>query len=298
MKHIYIVLLFIGLIACKDQKEEVVNPTKTNALAQKQSALIEAFKYNPEDEVIISVHRGGKGLKNYPENCLETLKYINDSIPAIYEIDIAQTRDNVLVLMHDNTLERTTTGTDRLNKYTYEELQAFNLVDDYGNKTAFKIPSLKDVLLWAKQNNVVLTLDKKKSVSFDAIVALVKQLEAEDVSIIITYDIKQATEAYALAPNLLLSVSARNQKELDWLLHSKIPTQNMLAFTGTKLSPNDFYKKVQSYGIKTILGTLGNLDKQAEAKGEVPYIIWKDKGIDVFATDRPFAVAKALNIKK
>lgn len=300
IKPLYFLLIIISFISCKNNKQEatVVNETEVTTPTLKPSALISAFKYSPDQDVIISVHRGGKGLKNYPENCLETLKYINDSIPAIYEIDVAQTRDNVLVLMHDNTLERTTTGTDRLNKYTFEELQAFNLKDDYGNQTNFKIPALKDVLVWAKQNNVVLTLDKKRSVSFDAIVALVKQVEAEDVSIIITYDMDQATEAHKLAPNLLLSVSARNQKELDWLLHSNIPTQNMLAFTGTKLSPNDFYKTVQSYGIKTILGTLGNLDKQAEAKGEVPYTIWKDKGIDVFATDRPFEVAKALNIKK
>ncbi|MGB6269048.1 MAG: glycerophosphodiester phosphodiesterase family protein [Olleya sp.] len=298
MKNLYIIFLLIGLTSCKNKNSEIQNTTKTKADTLKQSALIESFKYNPKDQLIISVHRGGKGLQYYPENCLETLKYINDSIPAIFEIDIAQTRDNVLVLMHDNTLERTTTGTDRLNKYTFEELQTFNLVDDYGNKTNYKIPSLKDVLLWAKQNNVILTLDKKKSVSFDAIVYLVKHLEAEDVSIIITYDLQQATEAYALAPDLLLSVSARNEKELDWLLHSKIPTQNMLAFTGTKLSPNDFYKTIQSYGIKTILGTLGNLDRQAQAKGEVPYTVWRNKGIDVFATDRPFEVAKALEIKK
>ncbi|WGD34155.1 glycerophosphodiester phosphodiesterase family protein [Olleya sp. YS] len=298
MKYLYVVFLFIGLVSCKNNTTDTSVSTETEVVKQKQSALIEAFKYNPQDEPIISVHRGGKGLKDYPENCLETLQYINDSIPAIFEIDVAQTRDNVLVLMHDNTLERTTTGTDRLNTYTYQELLAFNLVDDFGHETTYKIPTLKEVLLWAKQNHVILTLDKKRTVSFDALIALVKQLDAEDVSIIITYDLKQAIEAYQLAPDLLLSVSARNQKELDWLLHSKIPTQNMLAFTGTRLSPNQFYKTVHSYGIKTILGTLGNLDNQAKAKGEVPYTIWRDKGIDVFATDRPFDVAKALHIKK
>ena len=72
----------------------------------------------------------------------------------------------------------------------------------------------------------------------------------------------------------------------------------MLAFTGTRLSTDNLYKAVHSHGIKTILGTLGNLDKQAESKGDVPYKLWQDKGIDVFATDRPFAAAKALGIKK
>ncbi|WAC03157.1 hypothetical protein N7U66_05985 [Lacinutrix neustonica] len=81
-------------------------------------------------------------------------------------------------------------------------------------------------------------------------------------------------------------------------MQSQIPTENMLAFTGTRLSTNEFYNKVQSQGIKTILGTLGNLDQQAETKGDITYKVWQEKGIDVFATDRPFAVAKALNITK
>jgi len=45
------------------------------------------------------------------------------------------------------------------------------------------------------------------------------------------------------------------------------------------------------------LGTLGNLDRQAEAKGDYLYRNWVSKGIDVIATDRPFAVANALKLK-
>ncbi len=298
MKNFYLILILIVCLSCKQNTSNNLEDSETQEQKLKSSVLLKKFKYQPNDALIISVHRGGKGLKYYPENCLETLQYINDSIPAIFEIDIAQTKDEVLVLMHDNTLERTTTGGDKLTNYTYKELQAFNLEDDFGNETTYKIPLLKDVLLWAKTNNVVLTLDKKRSVSFNKLIDLVKEVEAEDVCILITYNLEQAKDAHLLAPNLMLSVSARNQKELDWLLHSKIPTKNMIAFTGTRLSPNPFYKTVQSYGIKTILGTLGNLDKQAKAKGELPYLIWRDKGIDIFATDRPFELAKALEINK
>jgi len=73
----------------------------------------------PNAKPIISVHRGGKGIKNYPENCLETLVHVNKSIDAIYEIDVAKTKDNILVLMHDDALNRTTTGEGKLTKYRY-----------------------------------------------------------------------------------------------------------------------------------------------------------------------------------
>ncbi|WP_452601016.1 glycerophosphodiester phosphodiesterase family protein [Pontimicrobium sp. MEBiC06410] len=293
----YVVILFIIVfsISCKKETTKTVLDAKVETKQVKQSALINAFKYKPNAEPIISVHRGGKAIKGYPENCLETLAYVNDSIKAIYEIDVAKTKDNVLVLMHDNTINRTTTGKGKVVENTYNELKAFNLVDDFGVITEFKIPLFKEVLFWAKQNNVVLTVDIKRGVDVGAVVDLIREVKAEDVSIIITYDLKQAEAAYAVAPELLLSVSARNTKELDWLLHSKIPTQNMLAFTGTRLSDTTLYNAIHAKGIKTILGTLGNLDKQAEIKGDALYKTWVEKGIDVLATDRPFAAANAVN---
>ncbi|WP_372753369.1 glycerophosphodiester phosphodiesterase family protein [Mariniflexile sp.] len=290
MKYIVVICLFFASFSCKvkSEKQSVAN----------KSALVSKFVYQSQKDPIISVHRGGKSIENYPENCLETLEYINDSISAIYEIDVAKTKDNILVLMHDNSLDRTSTGQGDITKYTYQELQQFNLKDDFGNETKFKIPLFKDVLIWAKTNQVILTIDIKKSVSVKQVVALIEETRAEDVSIIITYDMKQASAAYKASPNLLLSVSARNDEELDWLLHSEIPTENMIAFTGTRLSSEPFYKKLHDLGFTCILGTLGNLDKQAQAKGDDLYQHWVDLGVDVIATDRPFAVAASLNIKK
>jgi len=299
MKHFYLILIVISLFSCKNEPKSTKTDTDTSEIeGLKPSALIERFKYKHNDAPIISVHRGGKGLKNYPENSLETLQYINDSISAIYEIDVAKTKDNVLVLLHDNNLDRTSTGTGNLTNYTYNELLDFNLQDDYGTVTTFKIPLFSDVLKWAKTNNVILTVDIKKSVATKEVIDAIRTEKAEDVCVIITYDMEQALNAYNLAPDLLLSVSARNDKEFNWLLKSKIPTQNMFAFTGTRLSPKQLYTTIHNKGIKTILGTLGNLDKQAQTKGDSLYSFWHKKGIDVFATDRPFEAAKVLQLIK
>lgn len=295
MSRISIFIALLLVFSCKgksNERNEII--TKE----EKKSALIETFKYTKGNEPIISVHRGGVGLANYPENCLETIKYVNDSISAVFEIDVAKTKDDVLVLMHDNTLERTTTGTDRLDRYTYQELQTFNLVDDFGTETNFKIPKFTDVLAWAKANNAILTIDIKRSVDVAEVIEAIREQQAEDISVIITYDVKQAVRAHELAPDLVLSVSARNQEELNWLLETDIPTQNMLAFTGTRLSDAKLYENLHALGIQTILGTLGNLDKQAEARGDSLYLKWRELGIDVFATDRPFQAAAALNILK
>jgi glycerophosphoryl diester phosphodiesterase len=295
MKRIIFLLFLSVVLTCKKHEDR----SKQVASEKVQvSILVKDFKYKYGTEPLISVHRGGVGLVNYPENCLETIKYVNDSISAIFEIDIAKTKDNVLVLMHDNTLERTTTGSNKISEYTYNELLDYNLVDDFGNETSFKIPKFSEVLKWAKNNNVILTIDIKRSVNISDVISLIREEQAENISVIITYDIEQANRAHDLAPDLLLSVSARNMQELDWLLSSKIPTRNMLAFTGTRISSPILYNKLHELEIKTILGTLGNLDKQAETRGDNLYKDWHKMGVDVFATDRPFQAAKALNVLK
>ena len=287
--YFLLLILIIGLVACKDAKSVETTPTIPN------SKLIEVFKASNSNYPNISVHRGGKGLLNYPENCLETLQYVSDSISAVYEVDVAQTKDGVLVLMHDNSIDRTTSGSGLVKNLSYDELKKFNLEDDYENQTAFKIPLFSEVLKWCITNNVILTVDIKRSVSQETVIKAIRDAKAEDVSIIITYDVSQAKSAYNLASELLLSVSARNQEEFDRLLATDIPVENMLAFTGTRLSDESLYKQLHDKDIVCMLGTLGNLDKQAEAKGSQLYKTWKSKGVDILATDRPFDAFNAIN---
>lgn len=282
MKQVIIFFLLISFLACKESNRY------DNDFATNKSKLVEVFKVSNDNYPNISVHRGGKGLLNYPENCLETIQYINDSISAMYEVDVGQTKDGKLVLMHDNSIDRTTTGSGLVKKMTYNKLREFNLIDDFGNKTDFKIPLFSEVLKWCKRKNVILTVDLKRSVSQETIIKAIRSAKAEDVCIIITYDVPQAKAANKLAPDLLLSVSARNNDEFDRLLQAEIPVQNMLAFTGTRLSEPSLYGRLHAEGIVCMLGTFGNLDRQAEARGNKLYKTWQNKGVDILATDRPF----------
>ena len=295
MKNYLLLFLLTLSFACKKVNTEANNKEQPTAT----SGLLDKFRYFIGVDPLVSVHRGGKYLVNYPENCLETLKFINDSINAIYEIDIAQTKDSVLVLMHDNSIDRTTNGSGLVKNLDYKQLQHLFLVDDFGNQTKFKVPAFATILEWAKNNAAILTIDIKRSVNVEDVVNAVRKAKAEDISIIITYDLKQSLKVYELAPELMQSVSARNQKEFDGLLSSGIPTKNMLAFTGTRLSSDTLYQNIHLKGIRTILGTLGNLDNRAKARGDYLYNEWKEKGIDIIATDRPFEVAQIIKaIKK
>ncbi|WP_369993821.1 glycerophosphodiester phosphodiesterase family protein [Winogradskyella sp.] len=288
MKRFLLLILITIFVGCKDAKvEETVTINK--------SQLVEVFRASNSDYPNISVHRGGKGLKNYPENCLETIQYVNDSISAIFEVDVARTKDGKLILMHDNSIDRTTSGTGAVKNLTYDEISTFDLIDDFGNETSFKVPLFTSVLEWCKANNTILTVDIKRGVNQGDVIDSIKKAKAEDICIIITYDIDQAQSAFKLAPELLISVSARNHAEFDRLLQTEIPTENMIAFTGTRLSNASLYKRLHEENIVCILGTMGNLDGQAGARGGEMYKRWQKFGADILATDRPFEAYKAIN---
>ncbi len=105
------------------------------------------FRYDPERDIIVSGHRGGM-MPGYPENCIESCEKTLSMMPTFFEIDFSFTKDSVMVLMHDLTIDRTTTGKGRVADYTYEELQGFRLVDRDGKLTPYRIPRLKDMLEW------------------------------------------------------------------------------------------------------------------------------------------------------
>ena len=68
-------------------------------------------------------HRGANG---YPENSRESIEAAIKQGFKIIEIDVSMTKDSVLVVHHDETIDRMSNGIGKINDYTYEELLSFN----------------------------------------------------------------------------------------------------------------------------------------------------------------------------
>lgn len=283
--NIAIIILFtIVLGACRFQSQKL-------AVTSLQSY----FTYAENREVLISAHRGGKGYAGYPENCLETMQYVKKHIPAaIFEIDVAKSKDGVFLLMHDDALERTSTGFGKVKQNSWGKMSQLKLKDDFGVITDFKIPLFKEVLNWAKKENAILSVDIKRSVSPEMVLHFIEENDALQHTIIITYSIKAAQQLYRLNPEVVLSVTIRNMDEFRRAANSGIPWRNMVAFTGTKESAPALYAELHKKGVMCMLGTLGNLDKKAATKNDILYKEWAKRGIDIFATDRALEVQKAL----
>ncbi|MDO5636714.1 MAG: glycerophosphodiester phosphodiesterase family protein [Myroides sp.] len=280
MKKIF-TLLFAGIlfISCENKtashQKYLIELNTTTDL----ETLLKEEKYP-----LVSAHRGGSA-KGFPENCLETFERAVSFGPAIIETDIAMTKDLVLVLMHDDKLDRTTTGTGFVSDYTYSELQEFYLKDYQKTKTSYKIPTLDEALQWGK-GKVVYTLDVKRGVPYEKVIESIRKNNAEAYSIVITYNANQARAFHKLAPDIWLSVSANGKEDIQRLKQYKVNTDKAVAFVGTAEPSTQTIAYMKSQNIPMILGTLGNLDKSAKVNGDQLYYSFFEKGIQILSADR------------
>lgn len=301
MKAFICLLSILFLLACDNSRSATLpssdteeNSTATTATYRSIGAgeLPDLMQPGSRIMPLISAHRGGRNIPGYPENSLEVFQYVVDSIPAMVECDINMTSDGVLILMHDNSLDRTTTGTGAVKDKTWEEISELKLVDDFGKRTDFTIPTLEQALEWAKEK-AILSLDVKRGVPFKNVVDLVEEYEMEDYVVVITYNVNDALSVHRLNKDLMISVSIRNEEEWRRMQTSGIPYDRMVAFTGTRLSPKSLFETLHAENIPAILGTLGNLDQQAAAQGDSrTYAKFLDLGVDILATDRPLEAGK------
>ncbi|GGC45942.1 glycerophosphoryl diester phosphodiesterase [Parapedobacter defluvii] len=248
--------------------------------------------YHEKRYPLISAHRGGPS-KGFPENALETFENNFRQQPLIIECDVRTTQDGVLVLLHDETLDRTTTGSGKLQEIEFSALKKLKLKDPEGNITSYRIPTLDEALQWGA-GKVIFTLDVKRDVSYAAVIDAIRRHKAEAYCVIITYSADQAAAVHQLAPTIMISASIQSPADLLRLNDHNIPDNRLVAFIGTREADKPLYDLLHGHGILCILGTMGNLDKQASVRGDTVYSNLVDRGADILSTDRPIDAGRAL----
>ncbi|MGV6945734.1 glycerophosphodiester phosphodiesterase family protein [Sphingobacterium kyonggiense] len=110
--------------------------------------------------VLVVAHRGD--WRNAPENSLKAIDYAIDMGVDIIELDVQRTADGKFILMHDKTLDRTTTGKGAVAKVTLDSIRTLKLRNGCAIKTKENVPTLEEALLHAK-DKVMINLDKADS---------------------------------------------------------------------------------------------------------------------------------------
>ena len=115
MKRIFFVFLAVALAACTNEPQ----------YANRAEKILAEMNDPASDYVIVASHRGD--WRNYPENSIPAIESVIRMGVDILEIDLKMTKDSVLVLSHDKTIDRMLNGKGLVSDFTLDSLKTFKL---------------------------------------------------------------------------------------------------------------------------------------------------------------------------
>jgi glycerophosphoryl diester phosphodiesterase len=289
-----LLLCFFALAGCDEIESTAPVSRAEYALAP---ASLPAFFdcLREQGQAVVAAHRGGPA-PGYAENAIPTFEQTLRAAPALLEVDVSQTSDGALVLMHDDTLERTTTGEGPVHGITLADLQALRLVDEEGQTLDARPPTLREALEWAT-GRAVLELDVKRSVAYEDVVAEVRAAGAGARIVFITYSVGAAIRVHRLAPELMISTTIESMGDLSALERARVDLSRIIAWTGVEEPDSALNVALAARGVEVAFGTLGGGDSWDNrfAESGDQYAEFAETGLQMISTDRAAAAARDLD---
>jgi len=249
------------------------------------------------DYVMIIAHRGD--WRNAPENSLQAYQSCIDAGFDGIEIDVQMTKDSVIVMMHDKTIDRTTTGKGKVSDYTLAELKELYLRSPIGVVTRQKIPTLDEVLEMAK-GKILIQVDKWQPVK-EKVIEVAKQHGCMNQIILRgTKSSKQVIEEYGKFPEGLIYIpvlvckgDGDNEKLDDFMDNIKTSVIS-LSFKRDDFPVINRAKEIKGRGFRIWYNSLwadfngGHDDELAMDDPENSYGWLLQKGANIIFSDHPF----------
>lgn len=273
----------------------------TPAVAQAQSrTLAERIRllHDPQTrQILVVAHRGD--WRNAPENSAKSLAYAIEAGADMVEIDLKKSKDGVLMLLHDPTLDRTTTGHGKPEDYTWAELQRLTLKNEHGGPSRQKIQTFEECMLQAK-GKVLVNIDKGYDYFREAYDVLVKTGTVDHAVIKSgkTYEEVKAENGDLLGGKLVyMPIVNLNRKDAGTVLESYRknlrPVAYELNFSADSTLERSGYRQLT--GSKIWFNSLwanqnGGHDDELSVEEQHPEAGWGwliERGATLIQTDRP-----------
>lgn len=246
-----------------------------------QARLLTCLREN--EFTMLAAHRGGFG-PGYAENAVRSITR-NAQLGVLYaEVDVAQSSDGVLYLMHDWTLDRTTTGSGEIRETAWADIEPLQLVDPEGTVLDETVPTLEDAILSARAANVFLNLDLK-NVDRPTLVNAIEALDAEDEVVVIAYTVEHAAELHALNSDLMLSAP----NEPDALAAAGVDLNNVYLWLGVGAPSAEDDAALAREGLETSGGLFPLEDGNVTV-----YQDGRNAGVEILSIDDVVTGARAL----
>lgn len=156
---------------------------------------------------LVSGHRGAGGQlgRIAPEDSLAAYRAAVAVGLDLVETDPRPSKDGVIVNVHDDTVDRTTNGTGKVDELTFAELRALTLRTGglVGDFSCEKIPTLKELLETSVGRALVL-VDANKTDRVDLLVGAIREANALEWAVFDTSSTDKIDRALALEPKLMI----------------------------------------------------------------------------------------------
>lgn len=264
-------------------------------------------KPSESKSTLVAVHRGD--WRNAPENSIQALKNTIAMGAHIFELDVQLSKDSVLYLMHDKTIDRTTNKKGKVEDFTWEELSQMYLRNGQSRITSHRIPTLEEFLVVAK-GKILINIDKGYK-HLPLVVKMIQKYNMEDY-IYISVDGGQTLEdvqkRYGNIPENIRLMPIINLDNVDYKIYieSFKPRKNVMfqpVFQKENEEAFRYIKNIQKQGYAIWYNSLwaslcaGHDDDRAVEQNQRNetwgWLI--DKGANVIQTDRPIELLKYLN---
>ncbi|MCL2245631.1 MAG: glycerophosphodiester phosphodiesterase [Lentimicrobiaceae bacterium] len=242
------------------------------------------------DNITVTGHRGA--ASHAPENTIASVKKALELNVDRVEFDVQRTKDSVIVLSHDVTVDRTTSGRGRIIDMTYEEIQKLEIIDNEGN--VHRIPTLEQVIQTVNGKAVMLIEIKKGSDFYP-------DIERQVIDLLRKYNAIEWSIIQSFHDNILYEVRRQDQDiELHKLFLGRIPFTNIIFSPRFSNLNNPLYETVSEFsGNHRFMGRA--LIRRIQEKGK-KVNVWTldnarrtqrmiDRGVNGIITGNPKLVA-------
>ncbi len=267
---IYLISLVI-ILSCQKPDQHSSNLTNTLKTLHDQSS----------DTILTVAHRALH--TKYPENSLAAIQHSIDAGLDMIEIDVRRTADDLLILMHDATVDRTTDGNGRVRDLTFEQIKNLILKTEDSLLINQPVPSLEEVLYMVK-NHILVDLDIKDA-PVKRLVDLVGKTGTKDQVLFFEHHNTALDSILLLDSTLMVVPHADSVEQIpDFLKRFHPPAIQIQPYMATP----DVIQQMKSAHSKVWINALGSYDKMAmKGKIKAAFIPIIACGAKLIQSDRP-----------
>ncbi len=303
MKYsLFIISILVTFFSCKEQNNQQIQQIVEQPSI---SDLIQNLEDSENNEIMVIAHRGD--WRNAPENSLQSIKNCIEMGVDMVEIDIHETKDGALVLMHDVTIDRTTNASGYVKDWTLDSLRTLKLLDGLGIETPHGIPTLEEALLLSK-NKILINLDKSYNI-FDKCYEIMKKTGTLNQVVIkgaktrdeVELEFGQYLDEVYFMPVLFLPQD-NAQKIVDDYIKNDLPVAFEFVVKYDSVGMIDYFDDIRDHGAGVWVNSLwphhnGNHDDERAAIDPSVYDWYIENNVDMIQTDRPALLLKYLREK-